>query len=418
MSDNAASPNGAAEVADGQPEKAKVQGGQGGGGVDAPGAAAPGEVAPVEKKPRVRREKMPGVVARDDGEDIFPDLGYKSRTGKRVDRQTAENEAAREMREEMGLEIPEPPEKPKAPEEAKPEEKAPQKFKFAGKEFDSAEAAEQSFKSLQGMFKPLQERVSRAEQLAEKAAESARSWRQRAMELEGTAPPTAQTQTQQQPGPQNAASAQQELEQVLKGIDGDKFESVAREHGWPMAARFLAAQVLATVHDQMLPKIAEQLMAQFQEQYAPVAQTVEFQQQVSQVGELMENVSQLRNADGNPAFPELNDPAEAEEVAELWASSGQAQATPQSLIQAIALYRLYKGARGSGQTNTKPNVEVTPPPTVVKRPESLEQGGSVINPGSTRAGAGSENDRFARMLDDTALVDRNLGFAVRRRPNR
>ncbi len=400
--------------APGQAEEQQVQGGQAAGGVDAPGGAAPGEAQP-EKKPRQRKEKLPGVVSRDDGDDIFPDLGFKSNKGpKRISRDEAEKELTTELRQEMGLEVPEAYVKPgEEQKEPKPDDKAPQKIKFNGKEYDSMQAIEQEHKSLQGMFKSFDARVKNAEQMAEKAVESARSWRQRAMELEGTAP-QPQQQPQQRPQPTDEQSAEQELTAVLKNIDGDRFESLAREHGLPIAGRYLAAQVLATVHDQMLPKLAEQIMAQMQEQFAPYTQSVEFQQQTNTVGTLIENVSQLRNPDGNIAFPELNDPNEMMEVAELWASSGKAEPTPQSLIQAIALYRLYRGARG-GQTTNQPVVNVTPPPTTVQRPQSLPAGGAGVTPATPRAGAASDDTRFSRALDEARLVDPVLGFQRRRR---
>lgn len=405
--------NAQSEGTPGQAEQTTVQGGQAAGGADAPGAK-PGEQT-LEPRPRQRKEKLPGVVTRDDGEDLFPDLGFKSKTGKRVGRKEAEKELGLEIREEMGLEIPEAFKKPGEVEpEVKPDEKAPQKIKFNGKEYDSMAAIEQEHKSLQGMFKSFDARMKNAEAMAEKAAESARSWRQRAMELEGTAPQPQQTQPQGRPQPTDEQSAEQELTSVMQHIDGDRFEALAREHGLPIAGRYLAAQVLATVHDQMLPKLAESIMAQMQEQFAPYTQSVEFQQQTNEVGTLIDNVSQLRNPDGNLAFPELNDQNELMEVAELWSGMDSRAATPQSLIQAIALYRLYRGARG-GQTSNQPAVNVTPPPTTVRRPESLPAGGPGATPATPRAGAGTEDSRFARALDEARLVDPVLGFARRRR---
>jgi hypothetical protein len=358
-------------------------------------------------------------MTRDDGDDIFPELGFKSRTGKRISRKEAQSEVETEMRQEMGLDIPELPEGAK-PKEAEVEPPTPKKFKFAGQEYDTAEAAEQSFKSLQGMFKPLNERVSKAESLAQQAVESAHSWRNRALELEKGVSPTPPGQVP--PGsnavkgsqPTTPKTAQQELQAVMENVDGEMFETLAREKGLPLAGRYLAAQVLASVNDQMLPALRESILAEIRPQLDPVTQSIEFQQQTEQVGTIFDNVSQFRNPDGAVAFPELSSAEETQEVAELWSTMKSAEPTMQSLIQAIALYRLYRGARGTSSTSTPP-VNVTPPPNVLPRSQPMEAGGSVAAPGSTRAGAMTEDQRFARGLDDVDLVDRTLGFAVRRR---
>lgn len=413
MAEGTPSPSGAPAVSapnEQAEEQKQVQGGQEAAGGDAPGAK-PGEAAPAEPKVRQRKAKLPGVVSRDDGEDIFPDLGFKRRDGKKVSREEAEAEAAAEMREEMGFEIPAPPkregEQPKAPEE----QKAPEKIKFNGKEYGSMQEIEQEHKSLQGMFKPMQERLSKAEQAAQLAMQRANEWMEYAKSAQQQAPPPQQTQ----PQPTDMQSAEQELQAVLAGIDGDRFETLARERGLPLAGRYLAAQVLATVHDKMLPALTEQILKQVQEQYAPVTQSVELQQQTQQAGSLIENVSQFRNNDGSLAFPELNDPDEMSEVAELWSSNPEAKLTPQSLIQAIAMYRLYRNSRGTQPTSTPQPVQVTPPPNMVQRPESLEDGGVRVTPASPRNNGDGDGSRFARALDDAALVDRTLGFAVRRR---
>lgn len=395
----------------GQPvdEQTSQPGGAESGGVE----GAPGEVSKPEPKPRERKTKLPGVVTKDDGEDIFPELGFKSRTGKRIGRREAQAEADRELREEMGLEFPEPPEG----EQPKEEAPAPKKIKFGDKEYNDLSEAEQNYKSLQGMFKPLNERVTKAEALARDAAESARLWRQRAMEYEeGKVPvPAQQQQVQQQPT--TPQSAEQELQAVLQNVDGEMFETLARERGLPLAGRYLAAQVLASVHDQMLPALRESILQEIMPQLQPVVQSAEFNEAVNTTASLLDSASQLRNPDGQIAFPELDNEAEMTEIAELWETQPNAAPTIQSLIQAIAMYRLYRGARGSNQPSVPP-IEVSAPQTTMPRSQSLEAGGSSARPTAPRAGAANSDDRFARMLDDAHLVDPILGFSVRRRPSR
>lgn len=403
----------------GQPaveEQTQAAGGEGSGGVD---EGAPGEVAPA--KPRQRKERLPGVMTRDDGEDIFPELGFKSnRTGKRIGRKEAQAEADREMRQEMGLEdLDTAP----IPDEQKPKEQdapTPKKIKFADKEYGDLAEAEQSFKSLQGMFKPLNERVTRAEALAREAADNARFWRDKAEGAmrsptppEPNPPGAAAVRSQ----PNTAETADQQLQAALKNVDGEMFETLARERGLPLAGRYLAAQVLASVHDTMLPALREEIMAQINPRLEPVAQSVEFNRQAQEVGTLFERVGELRNPDGNVAFPELADEGELTEIAELWSTMDNPSPTPQSLIQAIAMYRLYRGVRGVNAPTSTPQVQVTPPANVLPRAgdASLEAGGSSGRPTTPRAGAATDDSRFARMLDETSLVDPILGFSVRRR---
>ena len=399
MAEAAASPSGEST---GQPvdEQTQAQGGQGDGGVD---GGAPGEVAP---QPKRQQSKLPGVVSRNDGEGIFEELGYKSRTGKKISRREAMREAEDELREEQGLEP-----RQRQQEQKPAEPPAPKKIKFAGEEYGDIAEAEQKFKSLQGMFRPLNERVSKAEALAREAAENARYWREQAEARQSPTPPS-QVPPDSGAGTYTPQTAEQELQAALANVDGEMFETLARERGLPLAGRYLAAQVLASVHDTMLPALRDEILAQINPRLEPVAQSVEFQQQTHEVSNLIEGVSQLRNPDGNFAFPELNDENEMYEIAELWSSMDNPQSTPQSLIQAIALYRLYRGARGG---NTTPQVEVTPPPVVIERPQSLEAGGGGARPTATRQGQGNENLQFTRELDNADLVDRTLGFAVRRR---
>lgn len=421
-------------MADQAPSPATVEGGgqevveqdpKAAGGAQAEGGSAeeqgrPGEVAPEpEKKPRQRKEKLPGVVSRDDGDDIFPDLGFKSNTGKRVTREQAMREADEEMRDERGVspfDIPELPEGVKEPEVEAPK---PQKIKFGDKEYESLDQAEQSFKSLQGMFKPMQERLTRAEQLAEQAAESARAWRARAMELETGAP----APTPQRPVPpqsvqgQGEADPRAELDAALSNVNGELFESLAREHGLPLAGRYLAAQVLATVHDQMLPKLRQEIMDKLAPELEPLKQDRGFQQATQHVAGLIESVGQYKNTDGSVAFPELQDPQTVYEIGDLWRSMdmpAEIALTPKGLLQAIALYRMYRGPAKSQTASTSATTEVSRPATVAPPTagQSLEAG-TAQSP--VRGRGVDPNAGFGRSLDDAPLVDPILGFSVRRR---
>src|SRR3989304_1378329 len=59
------------------------------------------------------------------------------------------------------------------------------KFKFAGKEYESPEAAEHEYKSLTGKLQPTQRKLAETEGTLVKAAESARGWHSEAQRLPG-----------------------------------------------------------------------------------------------------------------------------------------------------------------------------------------------------------------------------------------
>lgn len=397
-------------------EKTSAEGG-GTGGEGGSDGGAPGEVAPKEVAPRQRKTSMPGVLRRDDSDDLFPDLGFKSKTGKRVSRRDAEKELDAELKAETGIQL----DIPDLPEDAKPAEEKPkpQKIKFADKEYESIEGIEQEFKSLRGMFKPMQDRMAEAESVAQKAADSARAWRERAIALEqGTAPPPTSTPQPQTPPAPTSTSARAELDKALENVNGELFEQLAREHGLPLAGRYLASQVLATVHDQMLPALRKEIMDTLMPTLEPLQQDRGFQQATQHVSALIETVGQYKSQDGSVAFPELNSAETMYEVGELWRSMDmppELALTDKGLIQAVALYRMYKG-----QTSTPQSVTTTPVPEV-SRPaatappaagQSLEATGGAS---PVRMRGESDMQRFARELTDAPLVDRTLGFAVRRR---
>ncbi len=412
MASQAPSPSGP-EQADGQAEEQTPAAQGAAGGTDAPGGSQPGEAAPVaEKAPRQRKQSLPGVMTRDDGDDIFPDLGFKGKGGKRVSREKAMKELDAELREEKGtgiFDVPPPPVEPEVEEAAKPPQPKA-KFKFADKEYESQEAAEQSIKSLQGMFKPLTERAEKAEELARQWYDYANAQKQ-----------APQPQVQQQPEVRQQPTqetAQAELEKALSKVDGNLFESLAREHGLPLAGRYLAAQVLATVHDEMLPALREEIMKQLQPELEPIRQDRGFQQATQHVAGLMDQVAEYKTQDGEIAFPELQSAETTMQIGELWRSLNlppEVALTPQGLLQAIALYRMYNGAPSQSATPT-PTVNVPRPAQTAPRAAaaSLEDAGAP-SPASERAGSGGFAARFSRELDASPLVDANLGFAVRRR---
>lgn len=249
--------------------------------------------------------------------------------------------------------------------ERQPAEAKPTPFEFAGEKFASKAEAEQNLKSLRGQFKPLQA-LARSIGGIDKvvghvvaAAESARSWKARADQLEaelsaarsGAQPAAAQSQTQ------DATQAE-----PVKGVDWELYAEVKRlatEAGEPWKAE-------QWLHEQTEKVIDARLQRKLDERFAPLDQQQEQAAVVAQTETLFESMAGYANADGSPAFPELADPQAAYEIGRLWRKLGlpaESALTPQGAMAAVGLYRL---ARGTSQA--KPAVGATPPPSPTPPP--------------------------------------------------
>lgn len=236
--------------------------------------------------------------------------------------------------------IPQPP----AGEEAQEEDShaRPAKFKFAGEEFDSEEAAAQNFKSLRGQFKPLQDRAHQAEIILGKAAESARGWK---------AAHDALLAERGQPSPP-AGKAEGTTESPAEpGIDWELYaeiKRVATEAGQPWKAE----QWLHAQSEELLQKKFD---AKLEDALKPSRDREAQEALGAQTEELFGSLAEYVNSDGSPAFPELQDESSAYEVGKLWYSMNMPQDyifTPQGAFAAVAMYRAIRGAQsrqGSGQ---------------------------------------------------------------------
>jgi hypothetical protein len=390
---------------------------------------------PTVSKTEVDEEtgiELPGVVSRNAGNKHIPDIPTRGPDGKFRSRQQREQDLEKEMAEEKkAFEPPEPEVKP----EPKPEDKnvpepppgsekkdsqAPEKFVFAGEEYESQEKAEQSIRSLKGMFKPLTEERDAERTRADQAVDSAIQWRDYAQKLEAEKK-AGQPDSPAPHGTQPPAEGQQAFDyaKILQSIDGQAFEKIAQDpdKGLPIAGRFLAAQIMDAVTNELLPQYRQQILDEVNKGIDPIREQQEFNQAAESVKDMFVNASQLRDAEGNQAFPELNDPEIAYKIGELWRQSdlpADIAMTPKGLIQAIAQFRLYHGApqRQAPEPEAKPDPEPTPtaPPPAAAASESGDSG--IARPGSP---AGNADNAFARALDETQLVDPVLGFARRRR---
>jgi len=281
---------------------------------------------------KTARVTIPGVMSEDDS-DFFetpPPPKVKTKVA-RADGDIAPRGADGKFAKADGT--PADTEVPEAP-EAEGDAPKPSKFKFAGEEFDSEDAAAQNFKSLRGQFKPLQERANHAEIQLGKAAESARGWK---------AAHDALLAERGKPSPQ--ADSAETSSPAEQGIDWGLYaeiKRVATEAGEPWKAE----QWLQTKSEEL---IQSRIDAKLDEALKPSREREAQEALGAQTEELFGNLAEYVNTDGSPAFPELQDESSAYEVGKLWNSMSMPREyilTPQGAFAAVAMYRAIRGAQG------------------------------------------------------------------------
>jgi len=299
-------------------------------------------------------------------------------------------------------EVPEVPEPPVDP-------NAPKKYVFAGKEYESQEQAEQSFKSLQGQFKPLIE-------ARDAAAYSANGWKQvadgqqaRIQQLEAELA-ARQAPPQSQPAEQGQSAEQQ----AQADIDWDLYAVIrqaAEAEGNPWKAdRWL--------HEQMQEAIKAREAALRDELTKPYREAQARQQTLAEVEQLASSLAEYVNdSDGQPSFPELRDSRSAYMIGKLWQQMGlppQYATTPQGMVAAIALYRMIESqsAQPSPEPTSQAPVPTSPPAPDPARAAAELGGGKPESMPS--AAAGEVDPRQAAILAGlrrTALTRKGLGFS-------
>lgn len=442
-----------------------------GGAPSAPGAATatPGQpAAPEATKPQGQTEKgdtgagekrairpirtgnLPGVESRNTRVDDNGDPVDK-KVGRGPDGRFTAQDVADALDDDSGFvgedepdahdappgEAPEPRKaasRPPVP--GKPEEKPqPQKFKFADQEFATQEEAEQNFRSLRGMHKPLQDKLKAYERELQESDAVARAWADKFRDLAtgklGKAERAAfLQQLGVKDGPEvagNAANAggsggeASDVDEILSGIDMDALEFLAAdpEAGFKVAMRYFASELLGAVQNKLVPKIESRMQSSIQ----PFVQDRAMHERVARVDKLIESVGEYKNP-VNPseyAFPELRDPQLITEVGEAWFAAGgspDALETPAGLIDAVARYRLVK----SLQPSAGGPAVVAGAPVVVPRPAPAP--GVAASLGSETRGGGAQPNRPRRSpqhqaiieaLDKAGEIDPDLGFQRNRR---
>lgn len=357
----------------------------------------------LTRSSKIKPIKLPGVMEDGPGPEETEAAAQRVRDERGRFVKAADSQGGPTEREPapgVDGEVPEVPEPPVDP-------NAPKKYVFAGKEYDSPEQAEQSFKSLQGQFKPLIE-------ARDAAAHSANGWKQvadgqqaRIQQLEAEL-----AKVQQAPQPQSQPAEQGQSEQAQADIDWDLYAVIrqaAEAEGNPWKAdRWL--------HEQMQEAIKSREAALRDELTKPYREAQARQQTLAEVEQLASSLAEYVNdSDGQPSFPELRDSRSAYMIGKLWQQMGlppQYATTPQGMVAAIALYRMIESQSAQPEPTSQAPVPASPPaPDPALAAAELGGGKPESMPS---AAAGDVDPRAAAMLAGlrrTALTRKGLGFS-------
>lgn len=354
-------------------------------------AAAPKQIKPIPPPPR-----LPGVL--EDGPEDARTRPADTRT-----RDASGRFVAGEPKDAGVVQKPKPaaldaaegePTVPDLP-EAKP------KFNFAGKPFDSQEAAEHYFKSLEGRHKPIQEAATKNHAKLVEAAASANGWYAKAQQLEAEL-----NQLRAQP-------TQPEAEAPAEGaIDWSLYAEIRRAAdaaGTPEKAD----QWLAEQNDRVIRAEIARLREEAIENPRRAAE--EQAARESTADTLVGALASVTNPDGTPAFPEYRDGDTAQAVGALWRSMGldpQLALTEGGAVAAVALYRMAAGMRPAPQP-AAPAAPVIPTPAPNPAAEAaagLEGGRPLLPAANGRRELDPSTARLLAGLKNTQLTRPGLGF--------
>ncbi len=293
------------------------------------------------------------------------------------------------------------PEIPPAP-EVKP------KVKFAGREFDSLEAADHWAKSMEGRYKPIQEKATQTEGQLVKAAESARGWHAEAQRLAARVAELEAGGGNLTPPADQAPAA---------GVDWALYAEIAKvanEAGEPWKAQ----QWLQEQTDALRARDAETLrqeIARLRDEAieGPAREAAEQAELAGTADTIVGSLASHKNPDGSPAFPEAADGETMFAVGELWRSMDldpRLALTAGGSVAAIALYRM---ARGMDAATPAPSSVVPPPPSVDPAAAAAAgfEGGRPLMPAATpRRELDPSVARLVAGLKSTELLRPGLGF--------
>lgn len=195
-------------------------------------------------------------------------------------------------------------------------------FKFAGEEWESAEKAEANFSTLRGQYKSFLRRVQEAEERAQRA-EAQLQEREARVAPQQSAPPVPNAQGEVDP-----------LEEILNSIDEKEIKAAKQLYGEETAQKVALYRALKSYHGMMQKELAQVLQ--------PVHEAQEKGRFVQAGAMLLRDARDLADAEGNPTYPELQDPQEASVVARIWSDLNMPHDfafSTAGVHAAIAIYR-------------------------------------------------------------------------------
>lgn len=300
-------------------------------------------------------------------------------------------------------------------------------FEFGGEKFVDQAAAEQSFKSLRGQFKPMIERVQSAEAERDRASTSAHSWKAEAerltKELEalrGGAPATGGKQPGTGGAPTGAVTAAGEGE-----LDADErflYEHAAELIADPKIGMGGFQLALREIQDKRVEARVAAVEKRFEEKLeaglAPSRESSELQTLKTTADTLIADMSTHvwpagHARAGQVAYPELGDSDKIAAIASHWKAEGREPAdlfTHQGLRAAIALYRFTYGEPAAAPAPT-----ATPTPVVPPQPSSADTAAAMAGhaaPAVRPTGApASRADAVRRGMRDADVGQNVFGVA-------
>ncbi|HEY5984965.1 MAG TPA: hypothetical protein VIV12_01090 [Streptosporangiaceae bacterium] len=290
---------------------------------------------------------------------------------------------------------------------------------FAGKTYKDQAEAEQAHKSLQGMFKPMQDKITATEVARDQGYQVAHQWKQyaeqlaeRVAALQSGQPGGQGSQGSQPAGSQPAGQAT--LEDVLSDVDFDAFEAIAVEGGLPLAGKYLATELLKVVNERILPTYQERVASTV----GPVQEYLAGQAALAQKDQELESLRAYTTMDNQPAFPELMDASGAamRRVGETWANLGlppeMVLSSKEGLIRAIYLDRLIHQGVPPAQAVAAAVPQI---PVPAAAPAAGVAASVPGEPGQRPAADGRSNipidtQRFIARLKSAGNFDSDLGF--------
>jgi hypothetical protein len=289
---------------------------------------------------------------------------------------------------------------------------APEKFKLGDIEFDSPDHAAQQFKSLRGMFKPLESKVRDTQNELTRAINVASAWeavaRKHGYTDDGSKPATAAP----------AAAPASAAPDAPAEPNWDILAHLANHPETGTVGALIQyhqeVQRLAEAREQ---KLRDEIRQEIEGKYAPVLADRAEQAELAEVGALVDTMAEWTvTATGQPFFPELSDGQKLKEIGELWRSAGHDNAqlkTQQGLTAAIALYRMWNGV-ASAASAPAPSTPAPPAPVAPAPPGSsdlaLAMGGSAP-PNVRPSGPASPQQAARAAIRSADVMDARWGVS-------